>query len=111
MVDIPVEGIGTSRGFGYISLVLGNKGVIKRKDGTAVYLTCAKCKNSKKLSCHQNCKEKQQKPQPPQGGGVSAAGGPPVELGNDGPAGASITELRTEMSILVNPNSLGNAIV
>ena len=86
------------------------KGVIKRKDGTAVYLTCANCKNSKKLSCHQNCKEKQHKPQHPQGGGVSAAGKPPVELGNDVPAGASITELRTEMSILVNPNSLGTAL-
>ena len=84
------------------------KGVIKRKDGSSAYLTCAKCKNHKRLSGHQNCKEKQHKVQP--GGGVSAAGTPPVELKNDVPVGASLTELRTEMSVLVNPNTLGSGL-
>ena len=84
------------------------KGVIKNKDGKNFFLTCAKCKNNKKL-CKGNCKEKQHKPQP-SGGTSSVAGSPPIELPDSVPAGASITELRTETSILVNPNSLGTAL-
>ena len=83
------------------------KGVIKNKDGKNFFLTCAKCKNNKKL-CKGNCKEKQPKPQ--SSGSTSATGGPPIELPDSVPAGASITELRTETSILVNPNSLGTAL-
>ena len=79
------------------------QGVIKRKDGTTVYLTCGQCKNNKKIC---NCKVKQRQ----EGSQSGAASGPPVELNGDAAEGATVTELRTEMSVLVNPNPLGSAL-
>ena len=84
------------------------KGLIKRQDGSSVYLTCAKCKKHKRLSGHQGCKDKQPKTQ--HGGSANPPQGPPVELGGDGSAGGEVVSLRTEMSVLVNPCSLGSAL-
>ena len=86
------------------------KGVVQGKDGKPIPLTCPKCKNHKKINCHQNCKVKPVKQQQGAGGVGGAVGSPPVQLNGGAAVGASLTELRTEMTVLVNPNSLGAAL-
>ena len=82
------------------------QGQIKKKDGTIIALACEKCKHSKRIPIHQNCKGQSGPANPPSGQIVT---GPPVQLPSDAPAAASITELRTEISVLANPNPLGTA--
>ena len=81
------------------------QGQIKKKDGTVVSLACEKCKHNKRIPIHHNCKEKSGPANPPPG----PVSGPPVPLPNNSSVAASLTELRTEISILANPNPLGTA--
>ena len=85
------------------------KGQIKRKDGTVVQIACLECKHSKRINCHQKCKNL---------GGKAKTDAktspqldtPPVELDDDSNVAASLTELRTESYCLANPNKLGSAL-
>ena len=84
------------------------QGQIKKKDGTIISLACEKCKHNKRIPIHQNCKDKSGPAKSPPGQ-VVPVNGPPVPLSNDSPVAASLTELRTEISVLANPNPLGTA--
>ena len=83
------------------------QGQIKKKDGTMISLACAKCKHSKRIPIHQNCKDKSG--QSNQSGQVEPVAGPPVPVPSGAPVAASLTELRTEIAVLANPNPLGTA--
>ena len=84
------------------------KGQIKRRDGEVISIACEKCKHNKRIPIHQNCKGKSgpASSPPSQAGSVS---GPPVPLAQDSSVAASLTELRTEISVLANPNPIGTA--
>ena len=86
------------------------KGKIQRKDGSVVSLVCDQCKHNKRISCHQNCNKKGNPRPNKQPGGSGPVDGPPVEIQNSASAAASLTELRTEMTVLANPCSLGSAM-
>ena len=89
---------------------LCKKGVLKRKDGTSFSIACHQCGHSKKVACHQNCKKKDGQSNP-KNAGVSFIDGPPVEIPDPGPGTASLTELRTELTVssLANSNPMGSA--
>ena len=93
------------------------KGKLQGKDGKVVYFTCRQCKHHKAINCHQKCKN----PQRGAGGGASGGragtggsggvtNGPPVPLEDGAPVQATVEQLRTEATVLVNPGLLGAAL-
>ena len=93
---------------------LCKKGKLKRKDGSTFLIACAKCKISKRISCHEKCKTTGQT-----GTNVGSSGGgnqgggnveeAPVPVGATGGPAPAVTQLRTEMTTLANPLKLGSA--